>query len=335
MVFDDVLMSKSHITRPTYFRLLLPDLLEEDKCIYLDTDTIVLLDLARMYNIDMGDCYVAGVRHPGVVVPCSHEFCKNIGIPSADQYINAGVLLMNLEKLRHDGMVKKFLELISWNMPMQDQDIINNACYGKILRIPFKYNVLTKLSDVCSVDYKNTYSETELREAWNRPAIIHYADLNKPWNSGGCAFADYWWKYFWKSPAYKCVINDFWNEFVINVIYRSCKNQIFAKKTPKMFDITFQRNYVIYGAGKRAKDVIPFIKQLGIVPEFIIVSSLEGNPSEIEGIEVKDIADAGGMLRNKTVIIAVREGLQREIINLLHGYDFMELLPISDDFKVG
>lgn len=334
-IFDDALLCIPHITRPTYFRLAIPDLLREDKCIYLDTDTIIRADLKELFNISLGDNYVAGVWHPGVVLlEWENKIRRNANIPNAEQYINAGVLLMNLRQLREDKMVSQFLKLIPQNMPLQDQDIINHACYGKTMLIPLKYNVMTKVADKCIEEYKGCYSEMELVETWNDPCIIHYAGLLKPWNSGSCVFMDYWWKYFRKSLIYESFMSDFWVEFVTNVIYHSGEGTIFTKKMPSIFDITFKRKYVIYGAGEKARRVLSFMKQFKIAPEFIIVSdSGMGNPSEIEGIKVRAIENAGSMLHDKTVLIAVRETLHKEIINRICKYDYIELLPVSDSFE--
>lgn len=332
-VFDNAQSRYAEITRPTFYRLALPDLLKEDKCIYLDTDTIIMFDMQELYNISLENCYVAGVKHPGFILSSGkYEYCKEICIPDMEQYINAGVLVMNLKKMRKDDVVSKFLELIPKNLLTQDQDIINLVCYGKISFLPLKYNVMTKCSDWRIKDYQNLYSEEELKEAWNRPCIIHYADIHKPWNSPNCVFIDYWWNMCRKSSIFKNFINDFFKDFFMNTIY-SFKGEIFVKKMPEIFDITFQRKYVIYGAGKRARAFILFLKQLGINPEFIIVSELDNNPSEVEGIEVKCINNVFNMLYDKTIIIATRTPLHNEIIKSLQRYDYLELLPVSDDWK--
>ncbi|MCM1261853.1 MAG: glycosyltransferase family 8 protein [Butyrivibrio sp.] len=334
-VFNNAFITISHITRPTYYRLMIPDLLSEDKCIYLDTDTIILSDLQELFNTPLDASYIAGVWHPGVILyEWEDAICKNANIPSADQYINAGVLVMNLKELRQDGMVGKFLELMQLNMPSQDQDVINNACYGKIALLPFKYNVMTKLADMRIEDYKGGYSEEELKEAWNKPCIIHYADLYKPWNSSECVFMDYWWKFFRKSLIYEydSIMNEFWSEFVQNIIYNPKNSLLFTKRTPQIFDLAFKRNYVIYGAGKRAREVISYMKRLNIIPELIIVSNVNENPLDIEGIEVKGIMDVCQILYDKTIVISVQESQQKDIIKNLQQYDYLELLPISDKF---
>lgn len=332
--FDGVSSKYERITRPTFYRLALPDLLNEDRCIYLDTDIIVRSDLGDLYNTPLDGCYVAGARHPGFILSAGkEEFCKTICLPDIEQYINAGVLVFNLEEMRKDDLVRRFLALIPKDFPTQDQDIINRVCYGKMAFIPFKYNVMTQCADWCVEDYRNIYSEVELKEAWNKPGIIHYAHAVKPWNCTDCVFMDYWWKICRSNRILDGLAHEFFKDFVIDAVYHS-DGAMFTKNMPKIFDLTFKRNYVVYGAGRRAREFISFMRRTGIAPEFIVVSNIEKNESEIDGIEVRNIEDIGKELSDKTVIIATRQIFHKEIIKRLQCYDYQELLPVSDGWRI-
>jgi hypothetical protein len=75
-----------------YYRLKLPDLITElDKIIYLDADTIVHKDLTDMYNLDMGIYYYLGIP--------DHDI-NHFEFNGKRTFINSGVLLINLKKLR-------------------------------------------------------------------------------------------------------------------------------------------------------------------------------------------------------------------------------------------
>ena len=94
---DDNLFSKfhleknTHITRETYYRYLLPDLLENiDKVLYLDCDTVALNDISEIFNINIDDYYIAGVSDFS-----EYAFKKRL---SLNKYCNAGMLLFNLKK---------------------------------------------------------------------------------------------------------------------------------------------------------------------------------------------------------------------------------------------
>ena len=114
--FKYIKMHIHHITLPTYYRLLIGDLLpnEIDKCIYLDNDICVCKDLSELYNIDIKDNYLAGVVSPFFYFN-EERNCKRLNISSMRQYLNAGMLIMNLKEIRKDNMTQKFIELSKRN----------------------------------------------------------------------------------------------------------------------------------------------------------------------------------------------------------------------------
>ena len=201
--FTDITMKIPHITLPTYYRLLIGDLLpkEFDKCIYLDADVCVRKDLSELFNIKLGDNYLAGV------VSASYFYnekknCKRLNLPSMKKYINVGVLVMNLKQIREDGMTKKFKELSKRNFSSQDQDVLNVACYGKILTLEPKYNAQVKTLKENNPLLKKLFNEREILEAKNEPHIIHYSNKKKPWNSLELYMGKYWWDIAKHTPYY-------------------------------------------------------------------------------------------------------------------------------------
>lgn len=200
--FDDADICIEHITTATYYRLELPKILPNvNKCIYLDVDLIVKEDLSALFRTSVDDRYIAGVYAAGYYH--SEENIKEreeeLKIPF-DCYINAGVLLINLAKMRKDNLTKKFSELLQRNFSSQDQDILNVACYGKIRILPFKYNAMTKYKFSLPQSYKDfpelrrCYDEKEWKEAVEHPVIIHYADRVKPWNDVCSESSKAWWQ---------------------------------------------------------------------------------------------------------------------------------------------
>ena len=181
---------KGMLAAPTYYRLNLPSLLSTyDKCIYLDGDIIVNGDLFELWNIDLGDYYVGGVG--GFFQFDCSNYAKILGIKDTDQYINAGVLLMNLKKLRSDKMDDKFGEFVKNkvnkcpDIKFQDQDTINACCYDRIKLIPLKYNSLN--GGV---------------KGGKDTLIAHFTGSSKPWVNLNSPFAKKWWDYAIKTGFY-------------------------------------------------------------------------------------------------------------------------------------
>ena len=148
-IFEKIARKIQYITSPTYYRLLIGDIFPEEfvKCIYLDVDICVNKDLSELFNIDIGNNYIAGVVDPRYFFS-EKKNCKRLNLPSMKYYVNAGVLLMNIKQIREDNMTQKFIKLTTRTYDFQEQDILNIACYGKILTLPPKYNALiTRLKE--------------------------------------------------------------------------------------------------------------------------------------------------------------------------------------------
>ena len=105
---------------------------ELDKILIIDADTICVEDVSELWDIPLDDCYYAGAKEP----------TKSKGgiWEQEDLYINAGVMMANLEKLR-DGTGDRILHRLNTEQfVFCEQDCINNECQGGILEIDSCYN---------------------------------------------------------------------------------------------------------------------------------------------------------------------------------------------------
>ena len=103
--------AKSEYRVPTvsYYRLISAKILNAEKAICLDSDLVVEMDLAELYEIDLENYYIAGVRDLYVISHPNFElwYAENYNLKSFSDYINCGVLLMNLKKMRKDKIDRK------------------------------------------------------------------------------------------------------------------------------------------------------------------------------------------------------------------------------------
>ncbi len=174
--FADLQMHIPRITSPTFYRLRITSLLKNfDKCIYLDGDTIVCEDLQSLYTIDLQDNYLVGVPAYGYYKKeAEHRKRLELSDNQVFQYINAGVLLMNLKKMRDDKKEDQFITLLGKNYAYQDQDILNMSCYGKIQLLPYRYNVMTGHTKWKLESFPPSAIPYEIISGRMYPAIIHY-----------------------------------------------------------------------------------------------------------------------------------------------------------------
>lgn len=168
--FDELKLNIDYITLETYYRYLIAELCPEiDKALYLDADLVCTGDLRKLWETDIEKYYCAGVKDL-YIEQIAHK--QNIGLQDSELYINAGVILFNLKKIREDNLVevffennKKLLDVIKF----QDQDIINVTLQGKIKELDSVYNF--------------TSSNLVKEKSKQKDAIIiHYTGARKPWH---------------------------------------------------------------------------------------------------------------------------------------------------------
>lgn len=110
---------------------LLPDL--PDKILYLDTDVLCRQDFSDFYKQDLSEGEIAGsLDHYG-----KWFFHRQLRL---FDYINSGVLLLNLKQIRADGLFEKCRRKCrTTRMFMPDQSAINRLCHAKVIT-ETKYN---------------------------------------------------------------------------------------------------------------------------------------------------------------------------------------------------
>lgn len=200
--YEDSLNRHPTITNACLYKFAMINALpQHDKIIYLDTDIMVTDDLTDLYNIDLRDNYIGGVFNVFYYMRKPH-YAEMLGIPDLESYINAGVMLMNLKKMREDNILPVLESYIGKFQNSVDQHIFNKVCYGKIMNIPPRYNVTLKYKEMYEkTDMSRFYTPKELSDTINQPAIIHYTGRRKPWSYSDVYLAWKWYGYY-KKTAY-------------------------------------------------------------------------------------------------------------------------------------
>lgn len=184
---------RDYYTMTTYYRLILPKtFFFLKKAIYLDSDIVVRGDISELFNTDLGDNLVGAV--PDASVQIFDEFIqyveKALEVPH-EQYFNAGILVMNLQKMREikfENKVENLVKQVSFKVA-QDQDLLNVICKNKTKLLPMEWNTMP------------------LGEKNNDAKIIHYNLILKPWKQDNIMYEEIFWSEAGKTGVSEQLIN--------------------------------------------------------------------------------------------------------------------------------
>ncbi len=218
-----------YITIATYYRLKLATLLPNvERVIYLDCDTVVNCDLTELFNVELTTEVFAG----------SYDIDKKT-VAINPTYINAGVLVIDLNNMREQNLESEFLKYTQENFNTilyGDQTIINEVCKGNIKVVDDTWNVQTS-------DFMNRSNFT------HKPKIIHYIAKNKPWkNISLCYFKKYYIKYLQLTPWKLNLIEEFKYRYIFQIL--SYFKFMFHRPTffiQKKFYMALFKTYMLVG----------------------------------------------------------------------------------------
>ncbi|MGX9983592.1 glycosyltransferase family 8 protein [Methylobacterium fujisawaense] len=178
-ICDPVLLGfdahRPSMSRATYFRLMIPRFMPPDvsRAIYLDSDLILQSDIAELWDFDLGAHALGAVVDAGLN---PRDFAARYALPAQGRYFNAGVLLLDVQKLRADQSFDHTIALLASNVyDYDDQDALNISFWNRWTSIPPDWNFQRNFL------YEKFATWTALTRSAPRPKIIHFTDATKPW----------------------------------------------------------------------------------------------------------------------------------------------------------
>lgn len=179
-------------TMSIFYRLFIPDLFPEyDQAIYIDSDTVVVDDIAKLYNTELGNnlfgaCTDSSIQYVDKMV----KYIKDVLDLDPKKYINSGMLVLNSKAFRDEGFIDHFMNLLEkyhFDCIAPDQDYLNEIGDGRILHLDPRWDAMPN---------ENT-------EPLPNPGLIHYNLFFKPWHFDNVQYQDYFWKYAKETPFYE------------------------------------------------------------------------------------------------------------------------------------
>ena len=155
---------------------------------------MVVGDISRLYNTDLGDNLVAAASEEVMVDYDVYGTYveKTLGVWRYD-YFSAGVLLINAKRYREENIELKFIDLLNafTFRVTQDEDYLNVLCKGRVVPLDLGWNKSA---------YKNPhFDDKDLK-------LIHYKINWKPWHYDDILYEDYFWKYAKETFLYDTIL---------------------------------------------------------------------------------------------------------------------------------
>ena len=205
-------------TKATFFRLMIPELLPEyGRVIYLDSDIVVLSDVAELFDAYSTGLAAAVLDFEMQGMLRDRTFCMSSSLTwtgreylekycgmTTDQmlrYFNAGVLVLNLKEIRKYKKTQDCLELLNSKVFVHvDQDILNIAFAGQVQIFPYGWNFVANPNQEI-VFTPDLLAERE--EAASHIKLLHFAGL-QPWREAkDLSYEEFFWFYARKSMYYE------------------------------------------------------------------------------------------------------------------------------------
>ncbi len=178
------LLRCDYFTLTIYYRIFIAKMFPQyDKGIYIDSDVVVPGDISDLYNLDLEGHIIAACPDHSVsdVEPLARYVEEVVGVDRF-RYINSGVLLMNLKKMREKQFSEHFLKLLNtyhFDSVAPDQDYINAICNGDVLFLGREWDAMPN----------------KRKPPVENPCLIHYNLFDKPWYVDDVQYEEYFWKY--------------------------------------------------------------------------------------------------------------------------------------------
>lgn len=160
----------------TYARLALPQMVTEDRVLYVDADLLVQADWTALWEMDLGDAIIAAA--PDVITKTlagDHLDLAKFCLDGAATYLQAGFLLLDLNKWRDCGVSEGVLGYLRENPEhcrYWDQSALNVVLYRRWKMLPREWNTPA------------WWADQNIEDCALHAPVIHFVGPHKPWNYG-------------------------------------------------------------------------------------------------------------------------------------------------------
>lgn len=183
----------------TYYRLHAATVVEADRFLYVDADTLCDVDISPLLEFDFAGKPAAWVPEAPLAHAVDRRVAEELGNSIEEPYFNAGVLLVNVPEWRRQRISERAMAYIVDQSPtFHDQSALNVVLHRNAAILDERFNTIANMRRHWPM----------LRKGYgNTRCLIHFVDYPKPWDFLGEFVCPY--HGLWKSAIETTVLTGF------------------------------------------------------------------------------------------------------------------------------
>jgi len=183
----------------TYYRLSVPRVLNVDRFLYVDADTLCDVDVSELESFDLRGAPAALVPEAPLAAAADRFVADQLGNSPTEPYLNAGIILIDVAAWKQQRVTERAMEYITTHRPpFHDQSALNVILRGNIVTLDERFN--------CIINMRKHWPA--LRQASGQTGrLLHFLDYPKPWDLlGEWVHPQYW---HWRAVLQKTAMKNF------------------------------------------------------------------------------------------------------------------------------
>ena len=199
----------------TYYRLAVPRILDVERYLYVDADTLCDVDVSELLNLDMSGVPAALVPEAPLSKAADRKVAEKLGNSETQPYFNAGIIYVNVAEWRKQKITELAMDYLARNRPdYWDQSALNVVLSNKAISLDERFN--------CIANMRKHWPEIR-KGSGVMKRLVHFLDYPKPWDFlGEWVHPQY---DLWRSVLNKTAIKNFrsWKKGPSRFIPKSSK----------------------------------------------------------------------------------------------------------------
>jgi lipopolysaccharide biosynthesis glycosyltransferase len=157
-----------------YYRLVAPQLLEVERFLYVDVDTLCDIDVSPLHALNLDKAPAGMVPEAPLAHAVDRFVAEQLGNSPTEPYFNSGVILIEVSEWLRQRVTERAMEYIAAHLPpFHDQSALNVILHDSAVTLEERFN--------CIANMRKHWPA--LKQSYGKIGrLVHFVDYPKPWD---------------------------------------------------------------------------------------------------------------------------------------------------------